>query len=454
MTRDRSGTEAITLRVRPIPADTLTPVRAFLALTAPGEDAILLESVAGGESQARFSFLGYSPLAVWTSGNAVRDVFADLSGWLGSLPNPGEACGLPFLGGAVGWMDFSAFGLAEPASEKSFPGARASRMTFAGFSSGVVFDHLHQTCHLYAAGRSAEETGGVFAAMEAALAAPLPPARPASFTRRRSPDRERFSRNFAEVKERILAGDAYQVVLSEPFEGDFRGDPFAVYRGLRRLNPSPYHFYVSIGGRQVVGASPEMLLRTEGGRLTTVPIAGTRPRGASPDEDAALERDLLSDPKELAEHAMLVDLARNDLGRVCRHGSVRVAVRHSVERFSHVMHLTSVVEGDLAPGFTSLQALRHAFPAGTVSGAPKIRAVEILSGLEGEDRGIYGGAVGILDAGGDLETCIAIRTVEFSGGVARFRAGAGIVADSVEEAEWKEIHHKAGALLASLGETP
>ncbi|MGC8723363.1 MAG: anthranilate synthase component I family protein [Acidobacteriota bacterium] len=450
-----------------IPGDLLTPVRAFLALTGPGEEAFLLESVAGGETQARYSFLGLHPAEVFEADGSARlrrgSESIPLAGsarqafarWVGGFSSRWAEPPIPYMGGAVGWVDFSAFSMAEPVLERSLPPTRDPRIVFGLFTTGVIFDHLRQECHLYRLPAPQEEESAALAqlrSIQQKLERPLPaPPPPPRWVPEERPDRERFTRNIAAVKERILAGDTYQVVVSEPFGGPFEGDPFEVYRRLRRLNPSPYHFYVSLGGRQVVGASPEMLLRVEGRSATTIPIAGTRPRGGTPEEDRRLERELLQDPKELAEHAMLVDLARNDLGRVCEFGSVGVPVQAVVERFSHVMHITSEVHGTLAEGRSGLDALWSTFPAGTVSGAPKIRAVEVLSGLEAQDRGVYGGAVGILDTAGNLETCIAIRTFEFAGGRVRFRAGAGIVADSQPESEWKEIHHKAGALLDALG---
>jgi anthranilate synthase component 1 len=450
-----------------IPADLTTPVRAFLCLTSPGQDAFLLESVAGGEAQARYSFLGMAPGEVFEAGTAARVCregnFLPLAGppaeafqgWISSFAAPGRPSPVPFLGGAVGWMDFSCHAFAEPSLTASFPGARQARIVFGLFTTGLVFDHLRQEAWLYrfpAPGETPAEARRLLEDMEERLKGPVRRvAPPPVWVQESGPDRNRFFRNLSAVQEAILAGDAYQVVLSEPFEGTFAGDPFEVYRRLRRLNPSPYHFYVSLNGRQVVGASPEMLVRVEDRSVNTVSIAGTRRRGTTAAEDRLLEEELLRDPKELAEHAMLVDLARNDVGRVCDFGSVSVPVRGAVERFSHVMHITSEVHGRLRSGLAPLDALWSTFPAGTVSGAPKISAVQLLSQLEGQDRGVYGGAVGTVDAAGNLETCIAIRTVEFEGGRARFRSGAGIVADSEAKAEWDEIHYKAGIMLAALG---
>jgi anthranilate synthase component 1 len=448
------------------PADLTTPVRAFLALTVPGQDAYLLESVTGGESQARFSFIGLDAIetfevgrraAIVRAGEAEElpgDPLEELARWAEGLKAPSQGLPVPFLGGAVGWADFSAYALSEPVLEASFPQARSPRLRFGRFTTGLVLDHLKQLGYLYhfpAAGETEADGRRRLEALRTRLEGPVPPRSTESrFQLTRRPDRAAFSRNLAEVKEAILAGDAYQIVISEPFEGRLEGDPFAVYRRLRRLNPSPYHFFVSLGGRQLVGASPEMLVRVEGAGVSTVPIAGTRRRGASALEDERLAAELKADPKELAEHAMLVDLSRNDLGRVCEHGSVHVPVREQVEMFSHVMHLTSEVQGRLRAGLKPLDAVWSTFPAGTLSGAPKIRATQILTRLEGEDRGAYGGGVGILDRSGNLELAITIRTLECTDGLVRFRAGAGIVADSEEASEWAEIHAKAGVLLAAL----
>jgi anthranilate synthase component 1 len=251
--------------------------------------------------------------------------------------------------------------------------------------------------------------------------------------------------------EHILAGDAFQVVLSQRFEKQLRAQPLAVYRQLREINPSPYMFFVSLGGgRHLVGSSPELLVRVSGDRVETRPLAGTRRRGGSGEEDEELERELLADPKERAEHVMLVDLGRNDVGRVAAPGSVRVDKLMAVERYSHVMHISSTVVGRLADGRTSLDALRAAFPAGTVSGAPKIRAMEIIADLEPNRRGAYAGAIGWLGFGGDLDMAITLRTLLVADDVAYVQAGAGIVADSNPEREYRETLEKAGALLEAV----
>src|SRR5438105_1664122 len=262
--------------------------------------------------------------------------------------------------------------------------------------------------------------------------------------------RSPFVEQVRAAKERIAAGDIYQVVLSQRFEADVAADPFTVYRALRHVNPSPYMYFIRMGGVSIVGSSPEMLVRVEGSRVETHPIAGTRPRGRSADEDLRLAEELKRNEKERAEHVMLVDLGRNDVGRVCEYGSVRVPQFMGLERFSHVMHLTSIVEGKLADDRDRLDALVSCFPAGTVSGAPKVRAMQIIKELEPSGRGLYAGAVGYLDFAGNLDFCIAIRTVIMSRGRAYVQAGAGIVMDSNPAAEYEETRDKARALVRAL----
>ncbi|MGC4083830.1 MAG: chorismate-binding protein [Vicinamibacterales bacterium] len=262
--------------------------------------------------------------------------------------------------------------------------------------------------------------------------------------------REQFEHQVQVAKEHIAAGDIYQVVLSQRFEAEVKADPFTVYRALRHVNPSPYMYFIRMAGVSVVGSSPEMLVRVEGSRVETHPIAGTRRRGRTDDEDVRLGEELKRNEKERAEHVMLVDLGRNDVGRVCDYGSVRVPQFMALERFSHVMHLTSIVEGRLADGCDRLDALASCFPAGTVSGAPKVRAMQIIHDLEPSPRGLYAGAVGYLDFAGNLDFCIAIRTVIMSGGKAFVQAGAGIVMDSNPTAEYEETRDKARAAMRAL----
>jgi anthranilate synthase component 1 len=261
---------------------------------------------------------------------------------------------------------------------------------------------------------------------------------------------EVFEASVLKIQEHIAAGDVYQAVVSQRFETKTGAPPFDVYRALRHVNPSPYMFFIRMGGQSIIGASPEMLVRVEGTHVETHPIAGTRRRGATPDEDQRLADELRRSDKERAEHVMLVDLGRNDLGRVCKVGSVRVPQYMALERYSHVMHLVSRVDGQLAEDCDRLDALVATFPAGTVTGAPKIRAMQILGGLEPTRRGLYGGAVGYLDFAGNLDFCIAIRTIGMTGSVAQVQAGAGIVSDSNPTAEYEETRDKARALIQAL----
>jgi anthranilate synthase component I len=272
----------------------------------------------------------------------------------------------------------------------------------------------------------------------------------AALTIRSNQTQEVFEASVRKIQEHIAAGDVYQTVLSQRFDTETGASPFDVYRALRHINPSPYMFFIRHGGKAIIGASPEMLVRVEGSRVETHPIAGTRRRGASPEDDQRLADELRRSEKERAEHVMLVDLGRNDLGRVCAVGSVRVPQYMALEKFSHVMHLVSRVEGQLADDCDRLDALAATFPAGTVTGAPKIRAMQLLNDLEPTRRGLYGGAVGYLDFAGNLDFCIAIRTITMDGRAARVQAGAGIVADSHPTAEYEETKDKAGALLQAL----
>lgn len=447
-------------------ADLTTPVRAFLALAPRGSEGYLLESVAGGERQARYSFLGLDPLEVLEAGQRGAVLrrgdrrfplpghpLDALDRWLASFP-AFDRQGLPFVARAVGTVDFSAFALAEPSLAPALQGGRSDGVLLGRFGMGLVLDHALQEGLLYGfprPGEGREDLRRRLRTLRDRLSEPVAaPFHGVGWKPDRRPRRERFLQNVEAAKEAIGRGDAYQIVLSEPFGGRFDGDPFELYRRLRRLNPSPYHFFLSLGGRCLLGASPEMLVRAEPGEVLTIPIAGTRPRGRTPHEDRRLEAALRADPKERAEHAMLVDLSRNDLGRICLPGTVEVTVREAVERYSHVLHLVSEVRGVPDDAQPLLRAFWSTFPAGTVSGAPKIRAAEILRKLEGEDRRSYGGAVLLLDPPHRLEACIAIRCLETQGGRVRFRSGAGIVADSDPMAEWREIHHKAGAVLAAL----
>ena len=460
-------------------ADLLTPVSAFLRIAEHSDYAFLLESVEGGEHVARYSFLGKDPLLVVRSRHGRTVV--DRAGSTTELDEPlidvlrrlttefraPAVPGLPrFTGGAVGFLGYDAAMWFEPALQRvrAAPAAPDGDppAAFMVFDTILAFDHARhrilvianaqvtpgadlQALYRFACARIEfleQELRRELSNPEASCHGPL--------TIRQRMTRERFEANVRAAKEHIAAGDICQVVLSQRFEATLEADPFRVYRALRHINPSPYMFFLRMGRTAIAGASPEMLVRAEGRRIETHPIAGTRPRGRTEEEDIRLADELEASEKERAEHVMLVDLGRNDIGRVSEIGSVRVPQFMAVERYSHVMHLVSIVEGRLAPGCDRLDALAACFPAGTVSGAPKVRAMEIIAGLETIRRGIYAGAVGYVDFAGNLDFCIAIRTIVIENGTAQIQAGAGIVADSEPAAEYDETRAKAEALVEAL----
>ncbi len=450
---------------REVPADCLTPVLSFLSTASRSRRSFLLESVEGGERIARYSFVGRDPYRVVEArGDAdfldrLREIFRPL--------HPVRVPDLPrFTGGAVGFVSYDAVRLFEPVG---CPGENSGRLPDAWFGlydTVLAFDHLRM-CVLLIASVLTEEDGRPLRRQYAAAQerldrlasdlarsprrgrAPLAPARKARAPRSNITPRA-YTAMVEKAKEHIRAGDIFQAVLSQRFEMRLTCDPFAVYRALRRINPSPYMYFLRDGNFCLAGASPEMLVRAEGRQVELHPIAGTRPRGKDPDEDARLEADLRADGKERAEHVMLVDLGRNDLGRVCEAGSVGVPELMTVQRFSHVMHLVSRVTGRLATGRDSFDALRAAFPAGTVTGAPKVRAMQIIAELEPDLRGPYAGAVCYIDHSGNLDSCIIIRTMVAEGDRAWVQAGGGIVADSDPRREFEETVSKASAVLSAI----
>ncbi len=457
-----------------VPADTETPVSTYLKV-AGASWSFLLESVEGGERWGRYSIVGTEPMAVVeVRGRDVRirsggrdargdDPVVALRTVLAEHRMP-RVPGLPrFSGGLVGYVGYGAVRLFErvPRAGGPDPLALPDIRLFAPRHL-LAFDNVRKTLDVIVLTRPGHEAPDAYPrALEeidgllGRLRRPLPDA--ARFPAPgRAPriepviPRERFEAMVGRAREAVLAGEAIQVVLSQPFEGSAAVDPFTVYRALRTLNPSPYMFHLVLADEALVGASPEVMVRVEGGRAVVRPIAGTRPRGALPAEDRALEQDLLSDEKERAEHLMLVDLGRNDLGRVAVPGGVRLEESFAVERYSHVMHLVSTVSADLAPGVDALDVLAATFPAGTVTGAPKVRAMELIAELEPRERGVYAGAVGYLGFDGNVDTCIAIRTLVFRGGRVVLQAGAGIVADSDPASEYRETLHKAAALRRAL----
>ena len=469
--------------VREIMADLLTPVSAFLKIAEHSDYAFLFESVEGGEQVARYSFLGKDPFLVLRAQHGKTTI--ERSGVTTASDEPFVAvmrrlmtefqspfvAGLPrFTGGAVGFIGYDASPVFEPALDAAWQKAAwattgAAPEDDAGFmlfDTVLAFDHVKHRILIIANARVTpdEDLGALYQfacakldflerELERGLSHPErhPGADPAVSSNQ---TKETFEAGVRAIKEHIAAGDIYQAVLSQRFEADVTADPFTVYRALRHVNPSPYMYFIRMGPLAIVGSSPEMLVRVEGRDVETHPIAGTRPRGASEDEDLRLAEELKRNEKERAEHVMLVDLGRNDLGRVCDFGSVRVPQYMALERYSHVMHLVSAVEGRLAEEHDHLDALVACFPAGTVSGAPKIRAMQLLAELEPTRRDIYAGAVGYIDFAGNLDFCIAIRTITIRDGKARIQAGAGIVADSNPAAEYEETRDKARALLQAL----
>ena len=459
-----------------IVADLLTPVSAFLKIAEDADYAFLLESVEGGEHVGRYSFLGKDPFLIVRArggrttlerggvvSNSERSFIETLRGLMADFRSPFVPDLPRFTGGAVGFLGYGASSWFEPVLGDLGAGADgADDAGFMLFDTVLAFDHVRHRILIIANARITAdddlESLYQFACakiqfLERELERNLSQARTGGAPAvdvRSNHTRERFEENVRTAKEYIAAGDIYQVVLSQRFEADVKAEPFMVYRALRHVNPSPYMYFIRMGAVSVVGSSPEMLVRVEGTRVETHPIAGTRPRGRSNEEDLRLAEELKRNEKERAEHVMLVDLGRNDVGRVCEYGSVRVPQFMGLERFSHVMHLTSIVEGKLAADCDRLDALAACFPAGTVSGAPKVRAMQIIRELEPSGRGLYAGAVGYLDFAGNLDCCIAIRTIIMSRGKAYVQAGAGIVMDSNPTAEYEETRDKARALLRAL----
>ncbi len=456
-----------------IAGDLLTPVGAYLALAEGATGSFLLESVEGGEHLARHSFLGFDATTILeslggvtatrrrtgvsTSGGSIFDAASEFLASIRVHPEDG----LPRLAaGLVGFIGYDEVRSIEriPCSVADKLGAPDSLLGY--FGTLVVFDHVTHRVRLIVNADPLDEPDapGLYDLLAGRLDRILgllrrPATRPprAAFSAGEFRfDLGGFPGKVEQAKEYIRAGDIFQVVLSERASVAYEGDPFQVYRALRMINPSPYHFFMDFGDTVLLGSSPEMLARMNGGRLEHVPIAGTRPRGVNAADDAAIAAELLADEKERAEHVMLVDLGRNDLSRVCVQGSVAVGSLMQVERFSHVMHLVSHVSGTVLPGTGPVDALRALFPAGTVSGAPKIRAMEIIDELERVRRGFYAGAVGYFDGSGDMDFCLAIRTILARRGEFHLQAGAGIVSGSDPGRETGEIRQKLLALFEAV----
>ncbi|HEV2109561.1 MAG TPA: anthranilate synthase component I [Thermomicrobiales bacterium] len=466
---------------REVMGDLETPVSAYLKVAGDGL-GFILESIEQGERLGRYSFIGADPMALLTFGDGAltiqrqgdietRDAFDPLVALHEVLADyrAERVEGLPrFLGGAVGYLAYEAVRAFEPrVGQAPGTGLGMPDGQFMLVDSLLVFDHLERTIkavsHVHLDGdlpleeeytRAAERVDALVARLQSPVprlprgGAPI--AVPVADRGRPNTSPEQYRAIVERAKEYITAGDIIQVVLSQRVDVPTAAHPFTVYRAVRRINPSPYMFYLNLEDYQIVGASPEQLVRLEDRTMTNHPIAGTRPRGATPEEDDALAGELVSDAKERAEHIMLVDLGRNDVGRVAEPGSVQVPKLMEVERFSHVMHLVSNVHGTLRDDLSALDALRSCFPAGTVSGAPKVRAMEIIAELETDRRGAYAGAVGYVDFAGGMDTAIALRTMIYHDGVASLQAGGGIVADSTPEGEYAETYHKMRALLRAI----
>ncbi len=468
-------------------ADLETPISLFYKLRSAGA-VYLLESAEQDGRFGRYSFIGLRPFArleadraevrirtggpadgpagpaagagLEVCGGSPLDALRRLVGRYRPAPVPGLP---PFWGGAVGFLGYELIHHLEHVRRLPDDGSGWPEAAFVLAEEVVVVDHLrHRLLVVHNArtdgdpagayARGLRAIGAVRAALERPLGAlpalPLPP--PGATTGRANMTAQDHAGMVATAREHIRRGDIFQVVLSQRLSRPFAGDPLEVYRVLRSINPSPYMFYLDFGDGQLVGASPEMLVRVERGIVETRPIAGTRPRGATPSEDAALEAELRADPKEQAEHVMLVDLGRNDIGRVAVPGTVEVPEQLAVQRFSHVMHLVSSVRGRLRPEMDAFAALAACFPAGTLTGAPKVRAMEIIAALEPQRRGPYGGAVAYFGYDGNADSAICIRTLALRGGVASVQAGGGIVYDSRPEAEYQETLNKASAVLRAL----
>jgi anthranilate synthase component 1 len=461
--------------VRSLPADQLTPVSAFLSLAAGEPYAFLLESVEGGEKIGRYTFLGVRPfLIVRAKGKEITlergsrrtrqrgSLFPVLRKLLRQR-RPASVPGLPpFTAGAVGFLSYDAVRQLEKLPASAQDDLKTPDCVLMFFDRVLAFDHVQHQVHLMAAAdvrresprRAYDRAVADLTAIESKLAASPGAAKgkrlSGAMRVHLATSEARFLASVRRAKEYIAAGDVFQAVLSQRLDFEPRVEAFDLYRALRRVNPSPYLYFLRLGEMQVLGSSPEMLVKVTGERLEYRPIAGTRPRGRDAAEDARREEELRASEKERAEHVMLVDLGRNDVGRVSEYGSVKVRELMKVERYSHVMHLVSSIEGKLRSGLDALDALAACFPAGTLTGAPKVRAMEIIEELEPVRRGVYGGAVLYADFAGNLDSCIAIRTMLMKGKRAYVQAGAGIVDDSDPAHELAECRNKAAALLRAV----
>jgi anthranilate synthase component 1 len=447
-----------------IVADLDTPVSAYLKLGSL-KPRFLLESVEGGERLARYSFLGFGDaVEVRMDSNSLRidgkeearpktqhEYLDAIRRALEISPRPQPDDGLPFAGGLVGVSGYDVVRLFEKLPQNTVKQENIPDAAFVAPASLLVFDHLTRRVALLHDGPEKDRQrlrSEVIELFRGAI--PASPDKVSVSPPEASLTQEQYCDRVKACKEYIASGDIYQIVLSVLFKGKTDVPPFEVYRALRLLNPSPYMFFFDFDDLQVVGSSPEALVKLNGAKASLRPIAGTLPRGATPDEDDANEAALLADPKEAAEHVMLVDLARNDLGRVATAGSVHVDPYRAIERYSHVMHIVSGVQGELAPQYDQFDLFAASFPAGTLVGAPKVRAMQIIEEMEDVSRGLYAGTAGYFGLSGDMDQAITIRTLVFSGDEYSFQAGAGIVADSVPAKEYQEVLAKSAILRRAL----
>jgi anthranilate synthase component 1 len=460
--------------IREISADLETPISVYMKLRGEGA-SFLLESVEGGERIARYSFIGVKPRAQYiirgdeievkdANGSRITQYDGDptyfLQEELSRFNFKAQASMPRFIGGLVGYLGYESVRFFEPVLKSKMKRVAIPDGMYLLADTVIAFDHARRSLSLIAnvLDGDVDSANQKLDEIESRISQPLPPTQPRdikSSKTRSNMTQGQFEDMVRAAREHIAAGDIFQAVLSQRFSRETNAEPVDVYRAVRRLNPSPYMFFFDFGIVDdeplfIVGSSPEMFVRLEGRTASLRPIAGTRPRGADAAADAALADELLADPKERAEHVMLVDLGRNDLGRVCEYGTVKVSDFFTIEKYSHVMHIVSHVEGKLKPDLTAFDLVRAAFPAGTVSGAPKVRALEIISDLEPDARGAYAGMVGYFGFDGNMDTCLAIRTMVGRGNTFSVQAGAGIVADSDPPTEFQETVNKASAMLKAI----
>ena len=454
---------------REINADLETPVTAYLKVARPPY-SFLLESVEGGERIARYSFIGTEPYDVIKTGRGQKDGAVDPLAPVEAALSQLRAVKIPalqrFTGGAVGYLSYEAVNHFERLPSPEHDALKLPESVLMLTSTFLVFDHLRHKIQVVSHARvdgnverayneAVQRIDELVGRLSSPLTVPAGNGGPTKFTTSdlsSNMPREQFEDMVERVKRYIYEGDIIQAVVAQRLARRTTAHPFQIYRALRAINPSPYMYYLELDDFHIVGASPELLVQVEDGTVATHPIAGTRPRGAGPEEDLALEEEMRTSEKERAEHIMLLDLGRNDIGRVSEPGTVEVTQLMDVERYSHVMHLVSHVTGKLRDGYTNFDALRACFPAGTVSGAPKIRAMEIIAEMEPDKRGPYAGAVGYFDLTGNMDTAITIRTLVIKDGIAYTQAGGGIVFDSTPEGEYQETLDKASALLRAIEE--